>query len=68
MKQEEQDMKKTYVTPRTNSVAVLTEGAFAVNLSKVDGSTDNSSIPYIGFGGSNSSGVAPTAKTGFWDV
>ena len=68
MNKEEQDMKKTYVSPRTTSVGVLTESAFAVNLSKVDGTTDNNSIPYIGFGGSNSSGVAPTAKSGFWDV
>ncbi|MBO4314748.1 MAG: hypothetical protein IKX24_01980 [Prevotella sp.] len=61
-------MKKTYVTPRTTSVDVLTENAFAVIISKVDGVTDNNSIPYIGFGGSNTSGVDPTAKRGFWDV
>ena len=61
-------MKKNYVSPRTMSVNVLTEGAFAVNLSKVDGETNNGSIPYIGFGGGNGSGVAPTSKSGFWDV
>ncbi len=60
-------MKKVYVSPRTFSVNVCTEGAFAVNLSKVDGVTDNNSIPYIGFGGSNGN-VAPTAKAGFWEV
>ena len=53
MNKEEQDMKKTYVTPRTTPVDVLTENAFAVIISKVDGKTDNNSIPYIGFGGSN---------------
>ena len=68
MNKEEQDMKKTYVTPRTTSVDVLTENAFAVIISKVDGVTDNNSIPSIGFGGSNTSGVDPTAKRGFWDV
>ncbi len=61
-------MKKNYVSPRTFSVNVCTEGAFAVNLSKVDGVTDNNSIPYIGFGGSSSRGVDPTSKRGFWDV
>ena len=68
MNKEEQDMKKTYVTPRTTSVDVLTENAFAVIISKVDGKTDNNSIPYIGFGGSNTGGIEPTAKGGFWDV
>lgn len=61
-------MKKTYVSPRTTAVDVLTEKAFALIASGVDGTTDNGSIPYIGFGGSNSSGVDPTAKRGFWDV
>jgi hypothetical protein len=66
-------MKKNYVIPRTTSVDVVTENAFALGVSNVTGQGSDGRGGYlmIGDGGDGSDGEAapdPTAKGGFWDV
>ena len=63
-------MKKIYMAPRAKYMTLHTSHAYTVILSNVKGvkgATDNKSIPSIGFGGSNTSGIEPSVKGNIWD-
>ena len=56
-------MKKKYVSPCAKHIAMSIKD----DLTVVSAKTNNSSIPYIGFGGGNSGAPAPSANKGLWD-
>ena len=61
-------MKKKYVSPCAKHIAMsIKDDLTVVSNTETVGTTNNSSIPYIGFGGGNTGAPAPSANKGLWD-